>query len=43
MKDDISKAYHEGYEQGRFDAIADTPHGLEKGYSVMAVVRGEAD
>ena len=41
MKDDISKAYHEGYEQGRFDAIAGIPHGLEKGYSVMAVVHGE--
>ena len=37
--DDVSKAYHEGYEQGRFDAIADIPHGIEKGYSVVAVVR----
>ena len=35
----VSKAYHEGYEQGRFDAIADIPHGIEKGYSVVAVVR----
>lgn len=37
--DDVSKAYHEGCEQGRFDAIADIPHGIEKGYSVVAVVR----
>lgn len=39
IADDISKAYHEGYKQGRFDAIADIPHGVEKGYSVVAVVR----
>ena len=37
--DDVSKAYREGYEQGIFDAIADIPHGVEKGYSVVAVVK----
>ena len=39
--DDISNAYHEGYEQGRFDGVMDATNGLAAchGYEVVAVVR----
>lgn len=41
IADDISRAYHEGYEQGRFEGIMDATDGLAacKGYDVMAVVK----
>jgi hypothetical protein len=39
--DDSTKAYREGYNQGRFDAIADIPHAVQTGYSVVAVVKCE--
>ena len=41
IADDISRAYHEGYEQGRFEGIMDATDGLAacKGYDVVAVVK----
>ena len=40
IADDISRAYHEGYEQGRFEGIMDATDGMAavKGYTVRAVV-----
>ena len=41
IADDISSAYREGYEQGRFDGIMDATGGLaaRQGYEVAAIVR----
>ena len=41
IADDISRAYHEGYEQGRFEGIMDATDGLAacQGYDVEAVVK----
>lgn len=41
IADDISNAYREGYEQGRFDGVMDATGGLAacRGYEVMAVVK----
>ena len=41
IADDISNAYREGYEQGRFDGVMDATNGLAacRGYEVVAVVR----
>ena len=41
IADDINRAYHEGYEQGRFEGIMDATDGLAavKGYDVVAVVK----
>jgi hypothetical protein len=39
--DDISNAYRDGYEQGRFDGVMDATNGLAacRGYEVIAVVK----
>lgn len=41
IADDISRAYREGYEQGRFDGVLDATDGKAacKGYDVVAVVK----
>ena len=41
IADDINRAYHEGYEQGRFEGIMDATDGLAayQGYDVEAVVK----
>ena len=41
IADDINRAYHEGYEQGRFEGIMDATDGMAavKGYDVVAVVK----
>lgn len=41
IADDISRAYHEGYEQGCFDGVMDATDGkvVCKGYDVVAVVK----
>ena len=41
IADDIKSAYHDGYEQGRFDGVMDITNGLAacRGYDIMAVVR----
>lgn len=41
IADDISRAYHEGYEQGRFEGIMDATDGKAvcQGYDVVAVVK----
>ena len=40
IADDICTAYHEGYEQGRFDGIMNATDGkaVVKGYTVKAIV-----
>ena len=40
IADDISRAHHEGYEQGCFEGIMDATDGMAavKGYTVRAVV-----
>ena len=39
--DDISNAYREGYEQGRFDGVMDATNGLValRGYEIAAIVK----